>query len=615
MGFNTIESLESRRMLSAVAAHVVGSTLKVTGTPRNDSIVVSLKGQTLTVKANKIARTFPAKGVKLIDLRGGGGNDKLQVTAPIAYKLNGGKTTTPVVTGLSPVQTIPTTNTFQASSSTLRLTQPSSSTLCLTQPAGGATATSSSTVTLSGGTLKLSGANSTSSVTILTGGTTCLNSFGGAVIDSGTGTLTINATNTTFANTTNGAILIAGPVAINGGTNTSLRLTPVTQYNVNSLFGVVRASPFSLDYGTIDNGTLTIDRACGNVRLFYQTLPVGPTPRIVFSGDETAWNQSFINIALSNSAAISPGTHSLISFADAAYLPANIGHASFSPDIWLPQYTYNLVLNAANRTLDLVIADKPLDAGASSQIIFNGSPILNTPADPGTGQLVIDGAPGNATGGILVAGGSSLFVGTTQSGNLNLDGVVDPRDAALVLTAGSGTLLINNGTTVATLAPLGTNLNINSQSMPDTPLTIRIGGVPTFGLPSAASLTALYLKPTMTVEFATLPTPGQVPLLTLNGGETVYVDHPLGFTITLAPSASIAPGTYPLVHFADGAFMPGDISGMQFKSDTLPAQYTYTLALNGAARTIDLVVADKTAVDPIVTEAPATDPVVADQPA
>ena len=90
MSFNSIETLESRRMLSAVAAHVVGSMLKITGTPDNDTIVVSLDGKTLTVQANRTARKFPAKGVKLITINGGAGHDVLQVDAPIACKLVGG---------------------------------------------------------------------------------------------------------------------------------------------------------------------------------------------------------------------------------------------------------------------------------------------------------------------------------------------------------------------------------------------------------------------------------------------------------------------------------------------------------------------------------------------
>lgn len=100
--FDPMEILEPRRMLSAVAAHVAGSTLKITGTPGNDAIVVSLKGTTLNVNANGASRQFAAAGVKLIDIRGKGGQDKLRIAAPIASRLNGGPIRNPLVTGQLP---------------------------------------------------------------------------------------------------------------------------------------------------------------------------------------------------------------------------------------------------------------------------------------------------------------------------------------------------------------------------------------------------------------------------------------------------------------------------------------------------------------------------------
>jgi hypothetical protein len=87
---NVIEPLEQRQLLSGITAVIDGSVLRITGTPGDDTISIRQYRSALRVEAPGFLKTVSSRGIDLIDISGGRGNDRLQVNASIPCHLDGG---------------------------------------------------------------------------------------------------------------------------------------------------------------------------------------------------------------------------------------------------------------------------------------------------------------------------------------------------------------------------------------------------------------------------------------------------------------------------------------------------------------------------------------------
>ena len=261
----------------------------------------------------------------------------------------------------------------------------------LTLNTGASTAgsnTTSGASTVSGGTLVIRNTSTSNTETTLTQsgtvGTVAVNAgilkVGSGSINIipasftvGTGQLVLGSLNSTFdSGVAAGTVLVTAAgfgnlTAITGSSTIALNALALN-IRGGTLTFANNGIPLRLCRISAGASLVVIPVACGELNLVLERLSAGQTPQIALSGDEAAWNGSAIGLTVLPTVAIWPGTYSLIRFTDDAYLPADLGQTTFKSDGLPAQYTYTLVLNAANRTIDLVIADTlPVELTAADE--------------------------------------------------------------------------------------------------------------------------------------------------------------------------------------------------------------------------------------------------------
>ena len=101
--FNGVETLESRRLLSAdLASHIEldhRGTLIVAGTGVADSIVVKQTGNKLKVSLDGTVKTFRVGQVKTLSISGGNGDDTITSNSSIRTGVSGGRGSDDISTG------------------------------------------------------------------------------------------------------------------------------------------------------------------------------------------------------------------------------------------------------------------------------------------------------------------------------------------------------------------------------------------------------------------------------------------------------------------------------------------------------------------------------------